>query len=340
MGIKSWLKRRRLDEDDFDEELRAHLAIATEERLADGSDPESARYAALREFGNVTLTTEAVRSVWTPRWLEDYEQVSDVRYAVRSLSKNPGFALTVVVVLTLGIGLNVAVFTMLKGMALNPLSGVPGASQLAVLFGETNTGRAVRLSYPDYRYFRQHAKSFAGFFGSCLASVNVGRGRAARQLWSELVTGDYFQVLGVRAQLGRTLLPSDEVAPGGHPVVVISDGFWRRDLGADPDILGKTLEINNYAMTVVGVTDPTFHGTIVSNDVELFIPVMMSAQIGIFGGLPTAAASTLFSDRRAALLFPHGYLTPGATMAGAAAEVEASGPRSHAIEPSLTRPRK
>ena len=217
MGILSWLKRRRLprlDEEDFKEELRAHLAIAAEERTADGADPESARYEAMREFGNLTLTTEAVRSVWTPRWLEAfYEQVSDVRYAVRSLSKNPGFALTVIVVLTLGIGLNAAVFTMLKGIALNPLSGVSGASHLAVIFGETGAGRQVRISYPDFQYLRENAKTFSGLFGSSLATVNMGRGRAARQIWSEFVTGNYFQVLGVRAQLGRTLLPRTKSLP-------------------------------------------------------------------------------------------------------------------------------
>ena len=329
MGIMTWLKRRRLsrlallDEEDIKEELRAHLAIAAEERTAEGADPESARYEALREFGNVTLTTEAVRSVWRPRWLEALsEQVSDVRYAVRSLSRNPGFALTVVVVLTLGIGLNAAVFTMLKGIALNPVAGVPGASHLAVIFAETGAGRQVRVSYPDFKCLRESATAFSDLFGSSLATVNMGRGRAARQIWSELVTGNYFQALGVRAQLGRTLLPSDEVAPGRHPVIVISDALWRRDFAADPDILGKTIEINNYPLTVVGVTDPTFHGTIVSYDVELFVPVMMSAQLGLFAGLPASSASTLFSDPRATLLFPHGYLRPGVTLSNAAAEIQ------------------
>src|SRR5918993_4559986 len=314
MGIIAWLKRRRLsqlDEEDIKEELRAHLAIATEERTAEGADPESARYEALREFGNVTLTTEAVRSVWRPRWLEALsEQVSDVRYAVRSLSRNPGFALTVVVVLTLGIGLNAAVFTMLKGIALNPLSGVAGASHLAVVFGETGAGRQVRISYPDYKYLRENATSFSDLYGSSLGTLNMGRGRAARQIWSELVTGNYFQVLGVRAQLGRTLLPSDEVAPGRHPVIVISDGLWRRDFGADVGIVGQTVTVNNVPLTIVGVTDAAFHGTIVSYDIELFLPVMMAPQLGFtFGSLKTTP-SEILADRRASLFYPQGFLRP------------------------------
>src|SRR6187401_3044706 len=113
MGLLNWLKRRRpvdLDEDDFKEEIRAHLAIAANEKVADGADEKDARYAALREFGNVTLTTEAARSVWTPRWLEAWRDLtSDVRYAARALAKTPGFSLTVIGVLMLGIGLNAAV---------------------------------------------------------------------------------------------------------------------------------------------------------------------------------------------------------------------------------------
>src|SRR5688572_20816328 len=158
MGILSWLKRRRrveLDEDDFKEEIRAHLAIAAKEKISDGVDPEDARYAALKEFGNVTLTTEAARSVWTPRWLEALRDVtSDIRYAVRSLAKNPGFSLTVIGVLMLGIGLNAAVFTMLKGIALAPLAGVDHSGRLAVVVRETTAGRPLRLSYPDYRHLR------------------------------------------------------------------------------------------------------------------------------------------------------------------------------------------
>src|SRR5205823_2326161 len=123
--------------------------------------------------------------------------------------------------------------------------------------------------------------------------------------------------------LGRMLLPSDETAPGRHPVIVLSDALWRRDFASDPGIVDKTVDINNYQFTVVGVADATFHGTIVGYDVEGFIPVMMAAQIGIEGGLPRAAASNVVTDRRAALLFPQGFLRSGATVASAAAEAGA-----------------
>jgi predicted permease len=324
MGIRSWVKRRRLDldEEDFKEEIRAHLAIASDERVADGTDRNEAHYEALREFGNVTLTTEAARRVWMPRWLESLRDVtSDVRYALRALARNPGFSLTVVAVLTLGIGLNAAVFTMLKGLLLTPLSGVADAPGLRVLYRETTTGRVIRISYPDYLYVRDHDSAFSGLMASGFVDANLGRGRDARQVSAEVVTGNYFQLLGVHAEIGRTLLPSDEAGPGRHPVVVIGDGLWRRDFGADPDIVGRVVEVNNYPLTVVGVADPAFHGTILSYDVELFVPVTMAAHIGI--GNPSTPSANVVTDRRYGLLFAHGYLRPGISLAAAAAQADA-----------------
>ena len=325
MSILSWLRRRvDLDDEDFQDEIRAHLAIAEDERVAHGADRQAAHYAALKDFGNVTLTTEAARRVWTPSWLETVrDYASDVRYAIRALAKAPAFSITVVAVLTLGIGLNAAVFTIVKCLALNPLAGIDGSARLNVLYGEMSTGRDVRVSYPDYQYIRDHDRAFTGLFGSSLITASLGRGRSARQISAELVTGNYFQVLGVGAGLGRTILPSDEIAPGRHPVIVLSDGLWRGDFGADPNIVGKTVEINNYPLTVVGVADPTFHGTIVSYDVEVFIPVMMAGQIQTDFGSSQITASSYLSDRRAAVLYPHGYLQPGITRANAAAQTDA-----------------
>src|SRR5262249_53908643 len=159
--------------------------------------------------------------------------------------------------------LNAAVFTMLKGIALSPIAGVDRSAQLRVIFAETSSRRPAGVSYPDYQYLRDHDRAFAGLFGSTVFKPNLGRGRGARQVWGELVTGNYFQILGVRAQLGRVLQPSDETAPGANPVVVLSHVLWRHDFGSDSAIVGKTVEINNERLTVVGVADSTFHGTTV-----------------------------------------------------------------------------
>src|SRR5262245_55987913 len=172
-----WLEarmRRRPDDDDFEDEIRAHLAIAADEKMADGADRESAQLASLKDFGNVTLTREAARQVWTPWWIDAvHDQLSDVRYAIRALVKHPAFALTVVGVLMLGIGLNAAVFTMLKSLALSPLAGVAGSARLSVIFAETSTGRDVGVSYPDYQYVRDHNQSFSGLFGSTVGTVTL-----------------------------------------------------------------------------------------------------------------------------------------------------------------------
>src|SRR3954468_14814573 len=120
--------------------------------------------------------------------------MSDFRYVVRALAKHPGFALTVVGVLALGIGLNAAVFTMLKSMALSPVAGVAHSSQLVTIFRETTAGRALSLSYPDYQYLRDHDRAFAGLMGTTVTTVGFGKGRSSRALFAEIVTGNYFQV--------------------------------------------------------------------------------------------------------------------------------------------------
>jgi predicted permease len=314
-----WLKRRRLDEDDFQEEIRAHLAIATDERVAGGAEPGAARDASIKDFGNITLTTEAARSVWRPWWLDALSDVwIDVRYAVRVLVKSPAFSLIVIAVLALGIGLNTTVFTLLKGLALSPLAGVDGSARLGVVLNETRAGRRAGLSYPDYQYFRDHSRAFAGLTGSALAWVNVGVGSHAQRVVGELVTGNYFHELGIRAQIGRTLLPSDEVAPGQHPVVLLSDALWRRSFAADPGIVGQTVHVNTVPMTVVGVADAAFHGTIVSFDTGVFAPLMMAPQVGL--SMPAAGPDVL-DDKDAMFLMVLGRLTPGQTLASAGSEM-------------------
>ena len=252
--------------------------------------------------------------------------MSDVRYAIRALAKNPAFSLTVIAVLTLGIGLNAAVFTMLKSMALSPLAGVDGSARLAVdLRARRAPDATSRVSYPDYQYLRDHDRAFSGLFGSSLVD---GQPRPGPQRPRRLGRARHRQLLSgarrPRRSCGRTLLPSDEIAPGRHPVVVLSDGLWRRDFGADPDIVGKTVEINNYPLTVVGVADPTFHGTIVSlrrrglhpgdDGAAARLHVRQPADDAVGASSPTAAP---------AFFYPQGYLRPGTTLASAAAQTDA-----------------
>lgn len=319
-----WSKRPLdLDDDDFAEEIRSHLAIAQQEKMADGLGERDARDAARRELGNVTLTTEAARAVWTPRWLFALREIgADIRVGGRTLARHPGFSLAVFAVLTIGIGLNVAVFTMLKSIAFSPLAGVEHGSDLVVVHGETAAGRAVRLSYPEYRALRDQVQSFDGLMGTVLMKANLGRGRGARQIWGELVTDNYFEVLGIRAALGRALTPADERAPGRDPVAVISEGLWRRDFGSDPAIIGRSIEVNNQQLTVVGIAEAGFHGTAVVYDVEVFVPVMMGPALGFTFGSKGPAAG-LFEDPSAPIFHPYARLRTDASRDAAAAEVDA-----------------
>ena len=325
MALWSWFARRKrldLDEDDFRQEVAAHLQIAIDEKIAEGLPPEDARYAALREFGNVTKTIDSTRRVWTPAWLASTRDLaSDAQYAIRTLAKNRMFAMTVVAVLAIGIGVNSAVFTMFKAVLISPIAGVKDSSHLTVIFGETATGRQLRLSYTDYKYLRDHDTAFERLIGTAVTRANLGRGRAARQVWAELVTGYYFDVLGVRAQHGRTLMPSDESA--GSSVVVIGDGLWRRDFQADPSIVGRTIDVNNQILTVVGIADPRFHGTTVVYDVDLYIPATVAPHLGYTFGSQERAPSAILADRGTTFFFPQGRLRSGVSRADAESRITA-----------------
>ena len=164
----------------------------------------------------------------------------DIRYAARLLRRSPGYALTVIVVLALGIGANVAAFSFFKAAFLTPLPAVDRATQLAVVVGRATGGRTVTVSYPDYQYLRDHNTTFSGLTASSPLPLTLGVGKGGERVWGELVSGNYFQVLGVAATLGRTLLPSDERSSGREPVAVITDALWRRAFGADGGVIGKT----------------------------------------------------------------------------------------------------
>jgi predicted permease len=313
MKLLDWLLRRDRD-DDLQEEIRSHLSMATQERLADGEDARTARLAALKEFGNVTLTREATRLSWGGAWrsrLTDLTQ--DFRYAVRTLGRSPSYSLVVIAVLALGIGANIAVFSLFNALALKPIPHVEGSASLGVLVARTDAGRILPLSYPDFRDLRDQGRAFAGIAGTSMDGYSVGLGTHGERVFGEMVTGNYFSVLGVSASLGRTLQPSDDVSPGKHAVAVISDGLWRRSFGSDPAIVGKTVQVNAYPFTIVGVTEPGFQGSIVSLRMDLFLPVMMQAQLR---GLD------LLGARESPLLWGLGRLKPEMSIAAAAAEAD------------------
>jgi macrolide transport system ATP-binding/permease protein len=312
MNPLRWLFRRGRIEGDLDSEIKSHFDMAIAERVAAGEDPQSARLAAIKEFGNPLQAREDARQVWRGGLVATIIDIwQDVRFGARMLIKNPGFSLVVIAVLSLGIAGNAAIFSLFKGLALKPLPGVQDSATSSVLLSRTIDGRGIGVSVPDYRDFVTQQQSFEGLTASMMVFAGLGRGVDAQRVIAELVVGNYFETLGVGAQLGRTLSPSDDVAPGQHPVAVIGDTLWRQTFSADPAIIGKTIFLNGYPLTVVGVAAPEFNGTIVSMGIDVFAPLMMQPQVsppsrldsrGIFG------------------LTTIGHLKPGVTNRDATAE--------------------
>src|SRR5688572_15731283 len=202
----------RPDEHDLDEEIRGHLAISIKERIERGEDPTSARLAALKEFGNVTLTRDSIRNVWRSRWLDPAEALAqDIRFAIRSLRRVKGLSATVVVTLALGIGANAAIFSVVRGVLLRPLVNrdeerLAYIRQSAPGLGASNT----RFSVPEIADFKSRVKtigSFGDFSTIDFTMLGLGEPRVVR---AGVVGGSYFDVMGLRPVLGRLLDARDD----------------------------------------------------------------------------------------------------------------------------------
>src|SRR6266705_1041241 len=180
----------------------------------------------------------------------------DLRYGLRMLAKSPAFTAVAILTLALGIGANTAIFTLLDQILLRLLP-VKDPQQLVLLtmrgrnYGNNWGGNAI--SYPMYRDFQDHNEVFSGMFCRFPTRVSLTFGGQAERVEAELVSGTYFNVLGVTTILGRTFTPEEDRAPEGAPLIVLSYNYWRQRFGGDPGVLGKTLSINKYPMTVIGV---------------------------------------------------------------------------------------
>src|SRR5512137_790547 len=187
----------------------------------------------------------------------------DFKYALRTLARTPGFTAIAVLTLALGIGANTAIFTLLDQVLLRRLP-VKDPQQLVLLtmkgrhYGSNWGGNAI--SHPMFRDFREHNEVFSDMFCRFPNSASLSFGQQAERVSVELVSGTYFSTLGVVPAMGRILTPEDDISPNGHPYVVLNYNFWKTRFAADPQIVGKTLIINNYKMTVVGVSQEGFDG--------------------------------------------------------------------------------
>jgi macrolide transport system ATP-binding/permease protein len=268
--------------------------------------------------------------------------LADIRFAVRWLRKSPGFTLVAVASLATGIGFNTALFAIVDAVLFKPLP-VTAPARLVDVFTSDSTGKVEfsTSSYPDYLDLSAQNEVFDGLVGysPMFAALNLdGRSRLAM---GEIVTGNYFQVFGVNAALGRTILPSDD-APGAPKVVMVSRRYWTRELGSAPDAVGRILRIRGSSYTIVGVAPAAFNGMVPILAPEMWIPVSASLDVepvGMHDAVPSPTGTNRLDRRADRWLFMRGRLKPGATIEQARANFTVLASRLAADNPATNRDR-
>ncbi|HMY72897.1 MAG TPA: ABC transporter permease, partial [Blastocatellia bacterium] len=258
------------------------------------------------------------------RW-ED-EMIQDIRYAVRMLRKHKGFTFVAVMTLALGIGSNMALFTVFDALVLKPLPLKEPERLVSLRGSDQSGGRQMLFSYRDYLDYRERNTTLSGLVAWIKAAVVLGDapvGRAddsiagAKYLYGQLVSANYFEVLGARMAMGRGFLPEEEQAPGAHPVIVLSHSCWQQQFEGDPNIIGKAIRLQSRQFTVVGVTAREFNGTTPETQ-AFWVPLMMRDQVIPLGLSEQRNAWLTERDANSFLLL--GRLQPGVTAQQAQAE--------------------
>ena len=296
--ILNLFRRSQMDREIADE-LQAHIDLRIEANLAAGMSPEEAKRVAYLRFGNRTATKERVAEADAHLGLDIVYR--DIRYALRQLRHSPGFALTAILTLALGIGANVVVFGVLNALILHPLN-FPGAGRLYEI--EHKEYQYLTQSYPDYLDFRSRNTAFTDLAAYKLESVGFSTGGPAQSCWMYAASTNYFDTLGVQPALGRFFHSSDEHGPNSVPYIVLSDRFWRARFNADPRIIGATVELNKHPLTIIGVAPASFSGTELFFWPDFWMPYIDGPQIQGSGSL---------TNRSTHNLFVIGMLKPGVT---------------------------
>lgn len=242
--------------------------------------------------------------------------LQDVRYGIRVLRKGPGFTAVAVLTLGLGIGAASAVFTWIDAVLLRPFPGAEHANELLALETLASNGEFLTTSYADYRDYRDQAKLIAGLAAEQPGLLNLGDDQRAELTWAELVSGNYFAVMGVKPALGCVFAPEEYGdTPGGYPVAVIGHGLWKRRFHSDPAVVGRTIRLNRREFTIVGVAASGFRGSRAILATEVWVPLVMQNQL-------TGAGDWPLQDRKVRTLRVIAWLKPGVRMEQARAEVQ------------------
>ncbi len=274
LRIKALVRRRRLERD-LDDELRFHLAMREQKLVESGVAPEEARRAARLSLGNPVALQEETREVWKLPFLETLWQ--DIRYGLRQLRRNPGFAAVAIITLGLGIGANTAIFSVIDTVLLRPLPFPHSGRLVSVETIDTVRGGILHgADYPDFFDWQRENRVLSGitaFRNSDFTFTGVSQ---PQHLTGEIVTSGFFSTLGVAPEIGRAFEPQEEEA--GHPVVILSHRLWQDVFHGDPRILGRVITLQSRGYTVVGVMPAGFHFPITAPPVELWTTSSVDAR--------------------------------------------------------------
>jgi len=252
--------------------------------------------------------------------LEDF--LGDVRFALRWLRRSPGFTAVAIASFAIGIGFNTALFTVVDAVLFRPLP-VREPGRLVDVFTTSSHDQYATTSYPDFLDLKERNAVFEDMIGfsPMFAALNVGD--HSRLVTGEVVTGNYFQMLGVKAAIGRTLTRADDRA-GAPPALMISDAFWRQDLGADPHVVGRHIRLRGLPYTVVGVAPRTFTGMFPILSAQLWVPTSQVEEVSVAGiqdNVPSPTGKTMLERRGSRWMFVKGRLKPGASVEQARANL-------------------
>lgn len=239
--------------------------------------------------------------------------LQDLRYGFRRLLKSPGFTLIAVLSLALGIGANTSIFSLVNTVLFRPLPGVENPKQLVSVYPVRQDRSMALFSYPSLSDVRDRNEVLSGLSAFKFATLSLSHDGNNERVWGYLVTGNYFDVLGVKPALGRTFLPEEDRTRGSHPVVVLSYSCWQRRFNADPSIIGQNIILNGHTFNVVGVAPEGFNGTEVVFQPEMWVPMMMAEVV--------EPGSNWMDARGTGVLFTIGRLKPGVSVARAEASL-------------------
>jgi len=207
----------------------------------------------------------------------------DIRFAIRTLGRSPMYVAVVVLTLTIGVGINATIFTMVNSLLLRPLPVLAPDELVEIYSFDPQIATPVTSSYPDYLSIRESVTTIGGIAGHAMLAANMtGNGRA-EMVYGEFVTGGFFELMGITPHMGRLIGEDDDRVPGGHSVVVLGHGFWRDRFAGDESIIGEALTLNGRPYTIIGIAPPEFNGLVHVFDAQLWIPATMADEIDPFG---------------------------------------------------------